>query len=159
MRITPLQPRDFFDGVWTGEGELHYVGILGRIRPLQRFRYTVTGRWVSETRKEFEDRFEFESGLVLQPRFTAEIVDAVRLQISSDDMPGGADIILSESSYVYTPYVTLVRIGPLKFRVRCRDENVIDEQGVIHDRIEMSWLGVPLATMTMTIHVDRNGSR
>jgi hypothetical protein len=39
----------------------------------------------------------------------------------------------------------------------CRDTNVVDERGVIHDRLEMSWLRLPLATITITIQVDRSG--
>ncbi len=159
MRPTPLQPREFFDGAWKGEGELRCRGILGLVRQPDRFRYANTGRWVSDTRKEFEECFEFDSGLVMRPRFTAEIIDKHRLHVTSDDMPGGADILLSEHGYTYTPYAILVRNGPFRIRLRCRDVNVVDEGGVIHDRVEVSWLGLPQATLTMTIHVDRPGSQ
>ena len=156
MRPTPLQPREFFDGAWTGEGELRYRGILSLFLRPDRFRYTNSGSWVSDTRKDFEDSLEFGSGLVLRLRFTAEIVDAHRLQITSNDMPGGAHILLSQDGYTYTPYVILVRRGPFRVRLHCRDVNVVDENGVIHDRVEMSWLGLPQATLTMTIQADRS---
>ncbi len=126
------------------------------MRP-DRLRYTNIGRWVSDTRKEFEDCLEFDSGLVVRLRFTAEIVDKRRLRVTSTDMPGGADIILSEDGYTYTPYVIHVRRGRFRVRLRCRDVNVVDKEGLIQDRVEMSWLGLPKATLTMTIQADRSG--
>jgi hypothetical protein len=143
MGPTPLQPREFFDGRWIFDRELRYRGLLGYLRPPERFRYTAPGQWVSDRRKEFEDRLEFESGRVLQSRFTAEIVGEDRLHVTCEAMPGGADILLSERGYTYTPYLWLVRMGPFTIRLRCRDTNVVDEKGVIHDRAEMSWLGLP----------------
>src|SRR5215472_11957504 len=116
MRPTPLQPREFFDGAWKGEGELRYRGILGLIRRPNRFRYANYGRWLSNTRKEFEDCFDFDSGLVLRSSFTAEIADERRLHVACDDMPGGADILLSESGYTYTPHTILTRRGPFRIR-------------------------------------------
>ena len=89
--------------------------------------------------------------------FAAEIVDDRRLHATSNDTPGGADIILSESGYTYTPYVILARRGSFRVRLRCRDVNVVDEDGVIRDRVDMSWLGLPQATLTVTIQVDRSG--
>ena len=156
MTPTPLQPREFFDGDWKGEGELCYRGILGLFWRPDRFRYTNTGRWVSQTRKELEDRLEFDSGLVMRLRFTVEIIDERRLHVTSDDMPGGADILLSEHGFTYTPYVIRVRRGPFRIRLRCHDVTVVEEDGVIRDRIKMSWLGLPQGTLTMSITADRS---
>ncbi len=156
MRPTPLQPREFFDGTWTGEGELRYRGILSLFWRPDRFRYATSGRWVSNTQKDFEDRLEFDSGLVMRLPFTAEIIDERRLRVTSNHMPGGAEVLLSENGYTYTPYVILVRRGPFRVRLHCRDVNVVDKDGVIHDRVEMSWLGLPQATLTMTIQADRS---
>ncbi len=155
-RPSPLQHREFFSGTWTGEGELRLVGPCGWLRRPQRFRYHTRVRWITEARSEFTDVFEFESGRRLALPFVSEIVDERRFHVESPDMPGGADMQLSEDGYTYSPYVVLARVGPLRFRLRCTDVNVIDSEGLIHDRVEMRWLGLRTATMTMTIRVNRS---
>jgi hypothetical protein len=154
VRPTPLEPRLFFSGTWRGQGEVRFRGPL-RLRRPERFTYHSSGRWISDVRREFEDRFRYESGLEVAYRLTCEVVGERRLRITSDAMPGGADILLSERGYTFTPYVLRVSVGRATVRLRCHDVNVIDEGGVIHDRIEMSWLGLPLAILTMELRVER----
>ncbi|MDQ6772518.1 MAG: hypothetical protein M3024_05955 [Candidatus Dormibacteraeota bacterium] len=155
MEPTPLQPRRFFSGTWRGDGELRYRGPLRLLRRPDRFTYLSSVRGTSAARWEFEDHFHYRSGLKFEQRFACEVVDERRLHVTSDDMPGGADILLSERGYTFTPYVMRVRSGPFTVQLRCRDVNGVDGSGMIHDRIDMMWLGLPVATMTMDIHVDR----
>jgi hypothetical protein len=155
-RPSPLQPREFFSGTWIGEGELRFVGLAGWLRRPERFRYQTRVRWITQARSEYTDVFEFESGRELDIPFVSEIIDDRRLHVVSPDMPGGADIQLSEDGYTYSPYVALAHVGPLRVHLHCTDVNLIDREGLIHDRVEMRWLGLRVAILTMTIRVDRN---
>ena len=155
---SPTQPRDFFSGTWTGSGELRFVGLAGRLRPPESFRYRTQVRWISPVRSEYTDVLEFESGRRLETPFVSEIIGERMLHVASPDMPGGADVQLSDVGYKYTPYVILARVGPLKLRLHCTDSNVIDRDCLIHDRVEMRWLGLHVANLTMTIRVDRSGT-
>jgi hypothetical protein len=111
---------------------------------------------VSQTRSEFIDVFEFESGSRLEMPFVSEIIHQRKLHVSSPGMPGGAEIHLSENGYEYTPYVVLARVGPVKLRLHCTDSNFVDQEGLIHDHVEMRWMGLHIATLKMTIRADRS---
>jgi hypothetical protein len=40
--------------------------------------------------------------------------------------------------------------------VKCIDEARLDEDGVLHDKIQMYYAGIHLATMTMAVVIDRS---
>jgi hypothetical protein len=153
---SPLQPHEFFSGQWTGNGELRFASLGSLLRLPERFNYQTRVRWITEARSEYTDILEFESGRRLEIPFVSEIVDEQRLHVSSPDIPGGADVELSENGYIYSPYIIRTRVGPFRFHLHCTDANVIDPEGLIHDRMEMRWLGFRIATLTMTIRVDRD---
>ena len=129
------------------------------LRRPDRFRYRSQVRWLTEARSEYTDVLEFESGRKLEIPFLSEILDEQRLHVASPNMPGGADVQLSDDGYTFSPYVILTHVGPFKVHLRCTDVNVIDREGLIHDRVEMRWLGLRVATLTMTIRVDRSDPR
>ncbi len=109
-------------------------------------------RWLSETVWLVCDRLELSSGRVIERKMFAEIVvpDRNRIHGTADDMPFGADILLHESGFRFTPYYALVRLGGFTFRVRCIDENTIDRDGFIHDLVRMYFYGFPVATMRIS---------
>jgi hypothetical protein len=39
--------------------------------------------------------------------------------------------------------------------VKCFDEALLDEQGILHDQIKMYYAGIHLASMKLPIHIDR----
>ncbi len=153
---SPVQPREFFSGTWTGEGELRFVGLAGWLGRPERFRYQTRVHWITLSRSEYTDVFEFESGRKLAIPFVSEIVEERRLHVASPDMPGGSDIELSDGGYTFSPYITLAHVGPFTFHLHCTDTNLIDREGLIQDRVEMRWFGLRVAILTMTIRVDRN---
>ena len=85
----------------------------------------------------------------------AELVAPDRIHITADDMHLGADIILHEKGFSFTPYYILGDFGGRKWKMRCTDENRIDEAGVIHDKIEMFYFGLRVAEMRLTVRVER----
>lgn len=126
-------------------------------RHQQGFRYASTGQWLSDTQRQFRDELEFESGRLIKTTLTCHVVGKDRLHVTCPDMPGGADILLARDGYTFTPYRWQTRVGPFTIRLRCFDANTVDQDGVIHDRVEMRWLRMPVATFTMRVKVDRSG--
>lgn len=149
MSVTPLRPREFFRGRWSGVGEMCPLPLLRWLVPRERLRFTSETRWLSEKIWVVEDRMEFASGRVIERRMYAELVAPDRIHVTADDMPLGADLFLHEAGFRFSPYSILVPIrdGGRPFRLRCRDECVLDRDGAVHDTIQMSYLGIRVATM------------
>ena len=145
--VTPLQPRDFFRGVWTGEGELVPHSILRWFVSTERIRFSSEATWLSETVWMVKDRFELSSGRVMERKMFAELTAPDRIHVTADDMPLGADILLSEGGFRFTPYYFLVFHMGRMYRLRCKDECRIDASGFVHDTIKMYFWGFPVATM------------
>lgn len=154
-KISPLEPRKFFNGVWRGEGEL-IPGVLNSwFIPKERIRLESRPLWLSETIWKVEESFEFSSGRIIERKMFAELVAPDKIHVTADDMPQGADIILRADGFRFTPYHILGEFGGIKWRLRCTDDNRLDETGTIHDRIKMFYLGLPVAEMRLTVKVDR----
>jgi hypothetical protein len=157
--ITPLQPGEFFRGTWPGEGEILPHALLRPFLPRQTFRYSCNATWLSDTIWVLDDRFEFAGGRVLRRRMFAELVAADRIHVTADDMPLGADMLLSERGFRFTPYWVLgaYREGGRVHRLRCFDECTLDERGFLYDTIRMRYRGFPLATMRIG-PIERGGA-
>lgn len=154
-QITPLQPKKFFTGIWKGEGELCPHPLLRLLMPEEQIRFSGQPIWLSDTLWVVKERFEFSSGEVIERSMFVEIVGPERLHVTADDIPLGADIILHEKGFRFTPYYTWSYYKGRRRRLRCIDENMIDESGTIHDTIKMFFFGLPVATMHLRVTVDR----
>ena len=89
-------------------------------------------------------------------RMFVEIIGKNRLHVTADDMPLGADITLHEKGFYFTPYLIWFHYKGRRWRLKCMDENMIDDSGVINDRIRMFFMGFPIATMHLAVKVDRS---
>jgi hypothetical protein len=150
-KVTPLQPREFFSGTWKGEGQLSPHPLLRWLIPKERVCFSGGSVWLSETTWVVNESFEFSSGSTIARAMFVEIVGPDRLHVTADDMPSGADIILHEKGFRFTPYYIWGLYKGRRWRLRCTDENLIDEDGVVHDTIKMSCFGFPVATMRLTV--------
>ena len=153
--VTPLQPRKFFTGVWRGEGELSPHPFLRWVLPKEHLCFSGEPIWLSDTVWMVKERLEFSSGNVIARTMFVEMVAPDRLHVTADDMPLGADIILHEKGFHFTPYSIYSHYRGRRWWLRCLDENVIDESGTIHDTIKMFFFGLHVATMRLTVRVDR----
>lgn len=86
----------------------------------------------------------------------AELISPDRIHLTADDMPLGADILLHEKGFRFTPYYALASYGGRIYRLRCTDECWIDANGFVHDTIKMYSWGVPVAKMYLG-PIGRNG--
>jgi hypothetical protein len=155
LLITPLQPQKFFSGLWLGKGEFRVHSVLSWFVPNQQVQYQGRTTALSDTLWMATEEFHLSHAAPTSRTTFISILGPDRLHMTCDDVPGGADILLDESGFHFTPY--LFR-SPFKGRyllVRCIDRARLDESGLLHDEIKMYYAGVHLATMSMAITIDR----
>lgn len=153
--VTPLEPRKFFSGAWRGEGELIPHSLIAWFVPKEQIHLQSRTVWLTDTIWRVEESFAFSSGRVIQRKMFVEIIAPDQLHVTADDMPLGADIILRERGFRFTPYYILGEYGGRKWRLRCVDDNQLDENGMIHDRMEMFFCGMCVATMKLQVSIER----
>lgn len=156
-RLTPLSPREFFAGAWSGPGELvPFPFFFWRRFPL-RFQARRDFTWFSDEAWLMDDVATFQSGRVERRRRFFHLVEPDRVHVTADDAPDGMDILLEEEGYRLTAYKFVVPIGPLRFALHCRDEHRLDGEGTLVDTMRLSWHGLPVARIT--IHARSEGRR
>lgn len=79
----------------------------------------------------------------------AELVAPDRIHVTADHIPMGADILLHEGGFRFTPYYALVPYRGRLYRLRCLDECCVDQAGFLHDTIRMFFWSFPVATLRL----------
>ena len=156
-KLSPLRPREFFARAWSGSGE--FVPRVGGARRARSFRFRSECEFLSDDEWIVRDTTEFEDGAKSVRTMHAELVAADRIKTTADDMPGGTELRLEERGFRFRPYVLKVPLGPIRIRVRCRDRCWLDGDGVLHDEIEMRFMGAPVGRITMQLSRDNEASR
>ena len=157
--ITPLQPKEFFTGLWLGKGEFRLHSVLHWFVPDQHVEYQGRTTWLSDKLWVASEEFRLSHAGPFSRTTFIRILGPERLHMTCDDVPGGADILLHEQGFQFTPYLFRSPIAGSHLLVKCIDEAQLDEYGVLHDKIMMYYAGLHLATMTMAIVIDRNATR
>jgi hypothetical protein len=153
---TPLQPRSFFRGRWTGTGEVVPHLLLRWLIRREGLRWQGETEWLSDAIWLVRERMEFASGAVSERTMFSRLVAPDRIHVTADDMPLGADITLSAAGYRFSPYLIWTEHNGRRIRLRCVDTNEIQSDGTIVDTIRMSWYGLPVATLRMRVTVERD---
>jgi hypothetical protein len=153
--VTPLQPREFFTGVWSGRGEFCLHSVLRWFVPNQDVIYKGQTTWLSDTLWKATEEYQLSHAGPTSRITYIQIIESGRLHMICDDIPGGADIILHEHGFKFTPYLFRSPFAGRYITVKCIDEAILDEDGILHDRIKMYYGGIHLASMKMSIIIDR----
>jgi len=153
--ITPLQTKRFFSGVWLGKGKFRLHSILHWLIPDQTIEYKGQTQWLTDDLWISNEVFKLSHSGESHRRTNIHIIEPKRLHSTCDDILGGADIILSEKGFRFTPYLFRSPFGRSYLLVKCIDSAEIDKNGIVHDTIKMYYHGFHLATMTMEIKIDR----
>lgn len=153
--ITPLQPQQFFRGIWRGRGHFRLHNFLRIFVPDQSIDYIGKTRWFSDDFWISEEEFTLSHSGKLNRITYISNVGNNRLHTTCDDILGGADIILREDGFSFTPYYFRSAFGNNFLLVKCIDNAILDKQGAVHDKIKMYYRGIHLATMSMVITIDR----
>lgn len=144
-----LRPRDFFGSAWSGEGiALGIPALLSR--PFgAHFTLSRETTWLSDEVAIVRDRAVFSNGRLEERLRYARIVDPSHIRVSSDDMPNGTDVTITDEGYQVAPYRLLVPIGPLGFMVTARDQATVEHDGTLQYLVRVSWHGLPVARVEM----------
>jgi hypothetical protein len=154
--VTPLQPREFFRGVWSGDGELVPRAWVRPFVRRQGVRLTSRADWLSDSVWVVRDRFEFTTGMVQERSMFCVLVAQDRVHVTADDMPLGTDIDLRDDGFFFRPYHALAPFAGRHVRLRCFDECRLGGDGFVYDTIEMTFLGIPVATLRLgPIRIER----
>lgn len=152
MEITPLRPREFFAGPWSGEGEWEPRPWLRWLPGPRRFRFHTSTSWVTDQLWFVHDTTTWEDGLVERRDGTACLIAPDRIRLTYDDMLGGTEIQLRADGFTFAPYRMLIAspmmLGPLQVQARdtCRWDPATGE---LHDTIELRLLALPLGCQTI----------
>jgi hypothetical protein len=131
---TPLEPRTFFTGRWTGQGSLRAHRLLRWLLPNDSVHLVSQVEWQSEDSWTVQDRIEYGSGTVVERRMEARLTAPDRVTITAPDMPDGAEIRLKRDRFVFSPYLIVAEYRGRRVRLRSQQEpqeqprmTVIDE--------------------------------
>jgi hypothetical protein len=153
--LAPLRPREFFEGSWSGEGELvPWPFFLWRRYPV-RFHAKREFSWLSDEAWLMDDVATFGSGWVESRRRFFQLVAPDRIHVTADDAPDGTDLLLEEAGYRIAPYRFLVAVGPLRFALWCREEHRLGPDRTIVDTMRLRWHGLPVARITIRARAGR----
>lgn len=119
------------------------------------FTFSARPTWLSDRIWIVDEDYEFGTGESLQRRMFVEQVSPTMLHVTADDMPLGADVHLDAEGFRFSPYQVLASHWGFRWRLRCHDASVVDEDGVVHDRVRLYFMGIRVATMTLKITVRR----
>jgi len=145
--LTPLQPREFFQGTWKGRGELIPAFYMRFFARRESFDFSSKSERITENIWVVYDSLHFDSGWKIDRKMFSELVAPDRLHVTADDMPGGADIFLHEHGFRFSPYHVLGYYRGRTWKMRFTDECILDDDGFIHDDIKMHFLGIRVAEM------------
>jgi hypothetical protein len=150
-RESPLSPRDFFSGVWQATGELVPRGPARLVLRREALTMHGTGEWLGERVVLVRERFELASGWRFERRMFLEQVAPDRLRVTADDMPLGATVRLEPDGFVFERFRTWLPFRGVRFRMRCASDARVQPDGSIAGALALSWLGIPVARMTLRI--------
>jgi hypothetical protein len=147
--LSPLRPREFFSRPWSGTGELVPTLLPGRRE--RRFRFRSECEFLHDEEWVVHDTMQFEDGETSVRTMRARLVAPDRIETTAEDMPGGTEVHLEERGFRFRPYRLVVPLGRARLRVRCRDRCWLDGDDVLHDEIEMRFMGAVVARITMRL--------
>jgi hypothetical protein len=142
--MTPAEAETYFEGTWTGEGEIVGRGFL-RWLIREPFRIDVGMERLSESIWVFRDHLVFAKGGEIRRTQFMERVGVGRYRATADDMPLGADVVVEGRQYRYEPYRSWMRFRGRMVRVRAREDGSLLEDGSIEGVILVWWRGIPLS--------------
>jgi hypothetical protein len=147
----PLDPRELFSGVWKGEGELRPRGPARLL--LRRGRVSLVGRgeWLSEHSWQVREQFQSDAGFALERHMVLEQLAPGLARAQASDMPRGALLEIGASGFRFRRFASRVRYLGLRLPLGCASEARLAEDGLLHARIRLDFLRLPVAELTLRI--------
>jgi hypothetical protein len=129
--MTPTEAESYFEGSWTGEGEIVGRGLLRKLMPREPFRLDVRMERLADSIWVFRDHLVFARGGEIRRTQFMERVGVGRYRATADDMPLGAYVVIEDRRYRYEPYRSWTRLRGRMVHVRAREDGWLREDGSI----------------------------
>jgi hypothetical protein len=150
--ITPLNPREFFTGKWIGNGIFQLHGIFQLLIPDQSIEYIGQTKWITDEFWISIEEFKLsQSGSTNRTTYIQRTGEK-SLHTTCDDIVGGADIHLRENGFSHNPCYFRSPMGKGFIVVKCIDNAMLNENGILHDQIKMYYAGLHIATTNIEIN-------
>lgn len=142
--LVPVRPREFFGRGWEGRGEvtLWPASIWRRLAVPVHFRRDI--RPLSDESWVYTDTTTFASGYSIVRPMMCVMEDAERVKVVAEDMPGGAELVMSEDGFRIRPYRYTHKVGPIGLTFSCHDRVVDAGGGALDWTIAFRWHGLPV---------------
>ncbi len=154
MSTGAIDPRRVFSGTWRGTGELVPHGPARLVLRREALRITGTGEWLTDTLWRVHERFEMASGWSFERRMFMERVAPNRVRATADDIPLGADVVLTADGFRFLRFRSWLSYRGVRFRLGCSSEARIDSSGAIVGEVRLDLVRVPVVSMRMEIRVE-----
>jgi hypothetical protein len=152
---SPLDARRFFAGRWRGQGELVPHGPARVVLARTQVQLEGRGEWLSETVWRVHERFALGGGFGFERRMFMEQTGPGRVHATADDMPLGAEIELDAGGFSFRRFRSWLVYRGVRIRLGCTSETRVAADGVMHAAIHLDLWRIPVATLRLTIHVER----
>jgi hypothetical protein len=154
--LVPVRPRDFFGRAWAGRGAVTlYPGFVWRRFPL-RVEFRREARAIGDDSWAFTDTTTFANGQSFVRRMIFLMEDPDRVQVIAEDMPGGAELVLTEGGFRLRPYRWTYPLGPVGITFTCHDRVREVGDGSLDWTISFRWHGIPTGQISGRVRpVDR----
>lgn len=150
----PIDPRRVFSGTWRGTGELIPHGPARLVLRREAVLLTGSGEWLTPTLWRVRERFELASGWSFERRMFMELVAPDRVRATADDIPLGADVLLTSEGFRFLRFRSWLVYRGVRFRLGCESEAHEGADGVLRGSVRLDLLRIPVATLTLAIARD-----
>ena len=152
---SPLDARRFFAGRWQGQGELVPHGPARLVLARAPVRLEGRGEWLGETLWRVHERFTLGAGFGFERHMFMEQTGPGRVHATADDMPLGAELELDAGGFRFRRFRSWLAYRGVRFRLGCTSETRVAADGAMHAAISLDLWRVPVATLRLTIRVER----
>jgi uncharacterized protein DUF998 len=146
--LVPVRPRDFFGRAWAGRGEVTlYPAFLWHRFPL-RVDFRREAEPLGDESWVFTDTTTFANGYEFVRRMVCVMEAPDRVKVMAEDMPGGAELVLTEGGFRVRPYRFTYPVGPIGLTVTCHDRVRDLGDGSLEWTIAFRWHGLPVSRIS-----------
>ena len=152
---SPLDARCFFAGCWKGEGELVPHGPARLVLARVPVRLQGRGEWLSETVWRVHERFALGSDFGFERHMWMEQTGPGRVRATADDIPLGAELELDAGGFRFRRFRSWLVYRGVRFHLGCTSDTRVAADGVMDAAIHLDLWRIPVATLRLTIRVER----
>lgn len=152
---SPLDARRFFAGRWQGQGELVPRGPARLVLARGPVQLEGRGEWLTDQVWRVHERFALGSGFGFERQMFMQQTGPGRVHATADDMPLGAEIELDAGGFRFRRFRSWLVYRGVRFRLGCTSETRVAVDGAMHATIQLDFWRIPVATLRLTIHVER----